>query len=225
MPESRVSRVGTNSAEATSATLPAGTLTGDIAIVFAFRDGSTTPPTLPAGYTNINSAGSNACSFRCGWKLLGPSDTTTGTWTNATGIMVVVMRGLDPIKPFSASAIQAGATSPSNYGATTTLAIMNNQWFIAFQGHVSVDTTTLSNAPTGYTNIINALGATQDMVAFSTSGPVEAGFAFNTVAPGGTAAGWHTFQVACYPAMQRQNNYQAPRVVSAGVISVGEKIR
>lgn len=226
MPESRISRVGVASAEASSVTLPAGHKAGDIILVFAFRDGSTTPPTLPAGFTNINSAGSNASSFRCGWKIATSAADTSGTWTNATGIMVVVYRGPDHIIPFSVSAIQAGATSPSNYGGTNlaTIAKMNNQWLVAFQGHVSTDTTTMTTAPTGYgaSPIITALGATQDMVAFDTNGPVETGFAFNTVAPGGTAAGWHTLQVAIYPAMQRLNNYQSPRVIG---MSVGEKIR
>ena len=76
----------------TSATLPTFTA-GDLAVVWAYRDGSTTAPTLPAGWTNINSSGANTNSARIGYRILVGGDTTTGTWTNATEVLVHVYRG------------------------------------------------------------------------------------------------------------------------------------
>ncbi len=233
MAESRISRISSASAEATTVTL--GThAKGDIILIFAFRDGSATNPTVPAGWTTLTiTTDGTTCSVSMGWKIATSNADTSGTWTNATGLMCHVYRGADKISPFGVQkatpigtlVANAGTTSPSTYGSTAAKAIMNNQWFVAFQAHRSIDTTTLSNTPTGYTNVINALGATQDMVSFDTNGPVEAGFASNTVAPGGTASGWQTVQLPIYPEMARLNNYQAPRVISAGVMSVGEKIR
>lgn len=227
MAESRISRISSASAEATTVTL--GThAKGDIILIFAFRDGSTTNPSIPAGWTNVtNTTDGTSCSVSIGWKIAISAADSSGTWTNATGLMCHVYRGVDHVRPFGTLTANAGTTSPSTYGATTgvTKARMDNQWFVAFQAHRSIDTTTLSNAPTGYTNIINALGATQDMVSFDTNGPVQNGFASNTVAPGGTASGWQTCQLPIYPAMQRLNNYQAARSVSAGIISIGEKLR
>lgn len=233
MASSRISRISSASAEATTVTL--GThAQGDIILIFAFRDGSATNPSVPAGWKTLtNTTDGTTCSVSIGWKIATSAADSSGTWTNATGLMCHVYRGADQISPFGVQTAtpigtlvaNAGTTSPSTYGATDTKARMNNQWFVAFQAHRSIDTTTLSNAPTGYTNVINALGATQDMVSFDTNGPVEAGFASNTVAPGGTASGWQTCQLPIFPAQMKFNNYSSPRVISAGVMSVGEKIR
>lgn len=223
MPTSRISRVGSGSAEATTITIPAGHQLGDILLIFAFRDGSATNPTVPAGWNVItNTTDGTTCSVSIGWKLATSGAETSGTWTNATGLMCHVYRGADPVTPFGTLVANAGTTSPSTYGSTIGVGLdrMDNQWFVAFQAHRSVDTTTLSNAPTGYTNVINALGATQDMVSFDTNGPVAAGFASNTVAPGGTASGWQTCQLPIYPSQVKLNNYRRIRAVSAGVISV-----
>lgn len=223
-----ISRIGSRAAEATTVTIPAGHQAGDIILIFAFRDGSTTNPSIPAGWTNItNTTDGTLCSVSIGWKIAANSSETSGTWTNATHLQCVVYRGADPIKPFGTLTANAGTTSPSTYGSTRGVGkdIMDNQWFVAFQGHTSIDTTTMNTAPTGYTNLQYLQGATSDSVLFDTNGPVASGFASNTVAPGGTASGWQTCQLPVYPAMMRQNNYQSVRCISAGVISLGERIR
>lgn len=237
MPSSVISRVGAGSAEATTITIPGTYQAGDIILIAAFRDGSTTNPSVPADWNTLTvTTDGTSCSASMGWKIATSGSETSGTWTNATGLMCHVYRGVDPISPFGVQTAtpttsltaNAGTTSPSTYGGTTGAAKgrMDNQWFVAFQFHRSTDTTTMNNAPTGYINVINAQsGATQNMVSFDTNGPVEAGFASNTVAPGGTASGWQTLQLPIYPPMYRSNNYQFARCVSEGVISLGEKIR
>lgn len=237
MAYSLISRIGSGSAEATTITIPGTYQAGDIIIIFAFRDGSTTNASVPAGWNTLTiTTDGTSCSSSAGWKIAASGAETSGTWTNATGLICHVYRGADPISPFGVQTAtptpsltaNAGTTSPSTYGATTgpNMGRMDNQWFVAVQFHRSTDTTTMNNAPTGYTNVINAQsGVTQNMVSFDTDGPVEAGFASNTVAPGGTASGWQTLQLPIYPAMYRTNNYQFARCVSAGVISLGEKLR
>jgi hypothetical protein len=142
--------------------------------------------------------------------------------------MCHVYRGVDAIKPFGTLTANAGTASPVTYGSTVGVGkgIMNNQWFVCFAAHRLIDTTTATTPPTGYTLVITALGATSDMVSFDTNAPVQAGFASNTVAQGGAAnLGWQSCQLPVYPAMQRQNNFQAARCISNGVISLGERIK
>lgn len=228
MAESRISRISSASAEANTVTL--GThAQGDIIIIYAVRDGSTTNPTIPAGWTNItNTSDGTLMSISVGWKIATSNANTSGTWTNATGLMCHVYRGADQIKPFGAITFNASSATTVTYGATTgvTKVRMDNQWMVAFTTCTGVDTTTLNTAPNGgYTNVINALGATQDMVSFDTNGPVETGVASNTVTHGGASQNNLSIQIPIYPAMMKQNNYQQVRSISAGVISIGEKIR
>jgi len=224
-----IERVGHNSAEAATVTIPTGHKAGDIILIFAFRDGSATNPTIPAGWTNItNTLDGTSCSVSIGWKVAKSSAETSGTWTNATHLQVIVYRGVDITTPFGALTSNAGTTSPSTYGATTgvTKWKSNETWFAAFQGHRSIDTTSMNNVPTGYTNLQYLQGATSDSVSFDTNGPVNNdGFASNTVAPGGTASGWITAQIPIYPASMQQNNFQFARSKSAGIISMSERIR
>lgn len=77
-----------------SVTMPAHQA-GDLIVAFAFRDGSTTLPTLPAGWTSrLAPTGANSCSMRLATKIAASSSETSGTWTNATSLIVLVLRGV-----------------------------------------------------------------------------------------------------------------------------------
>lgn len=65
---------------------------GDLIIVFSFRDGSTTAPSLVATWTNIINGGANTCSARAAFKIAASSSETIGTWTNATSLIAIVIR-------------------------------------------------------------------------------------------------------------------------------------
>lgn len=226
MAESRIQRVGTASIEATSITLPTHQL-GDIILIFAFRDNSTTNPTLPTGFTNItNTLDGTTCSVTMGWKIAGSNAETSGTWTNATGLICHVYRGVDNVMPFGTLQSNAGTSTTVTYGSTQGVGKdrMNNQWFVAFAGNRSIDTTNMAGAPTGYSIRETLLGAVNDMVSFDTNGPVKAGAASNGVAVGGTGTGWITAQLPIYPAMQRFNNYQQVRVED-GMNLASDKVR
>ena len=80
-----LSLVGTGTGT-TSATVPAHTV-GDIIIVFAYRTGSTTPPTLPSGYTSILTKTGATCSARLGYKIATSTSDTSGTWTNSSALV------------------------------------------------------------------------------------------------------------------------------------------
>lgn len=130
-----ISFVGFASAEAASVALPS-ILAGDVAIVFAHRTTSTTLPTLPGTYTQIagaSPAGNNGTSRQVGWRRLDGSETTTGTWTNATQVAVLVLRGVQATgTPIGGSS----ATGASN--STNTLQAVNGidagAWVVGYVG-------------------------------------------------------------------------------------------
>lgn len=75
-----------------TATLPPH-VAGDLIIVQANRSGSTTPPTLASGFTNMSSQGATNISARVGYKVAGSSAESGGTWSNAVSWMAIVVKG------------------------------------------------------------------------------------------------------------------------------------
>jgi hypothetical protein len=168
----------------TSATLPAFNA-GDFAIVFAFNAGSTTAPTTPTGWTNILApAGANTCSMKLGFRILQTGDTTTGTWTNATLVVVHVYRGVTAI---GGSASASGASTTVSYPALTMQAAQGTSWVAGFAGHRSVDTA-LETPPTGMTNRSDVVN-TAEGAGHDTNGGVTS-WSLQTVSVGGTSSGW-----------------------------------
>lgn len=136
----------------TSATL--GThQTGDVFIAWAVRGGSSTPPSLPAGWTNIDSSGSNSLSFRLSWKVAASSAETSGTHTNASSLQIVHIRptfGWTPTIGATSTALSSSATNIS-CPALTFQNTNNTSIGLAFFGHRSADITNLTAAPSGMT--------------------------------------------------------------------------
>ncbi len=201
MPAYGIERIGAAVANATTITIPAGHQVGDLIVIFAFRDGSATNPTIPAGWTSItNTTDGTSCSVSAGWKIAASAAETSGTWTNASGLAVAVYRGMripssiagNPIGTFAAS---AGTTNTVTYAALSTFKAPTS-WLVAFAGHRSTNVT-LETAPTGLTNIANGAGATCEMSVHDSAGPYRAADSWpaTTVSLTGTASGWQTMMI------------------------------
>ena len=80
---------GIAAAAATSVALPAHQ-PGDIIIISA---SGTVAPSLPSGWTNIQSAAANSLGLRSGALRAFSAAHVSGTWLNATYVVAVVMRG------------------------------------------------------------------------------------------------------------------------------------
>jgi surface protein len=185
------SATGTN-----SATVPAHN-SGDILVVFAFRDGSTTAPTLPSGWTNINNAGANTSAQRNGFRISDGTITTTGTWTNATSVIVLVYRGVGQV---SANATASTAASTTvNYPANGTWVGLSR--LVAVAGHRSIDTA-LDTPPGSLTLRANVLDATDHAVAFDSNNSNEPAWASTDVSVGGTSDGWHSTVLRLVPVLE-----------------------
>ena len=178
-----------------TATLP-GFQSGDIAICFAFRDGNVANPTVPGTFTTItNTADGTTCSVSVGWRRLIYTDTTVGTWTNASRVVVVIYRGCEPfITPVGGGADNAGTTNTVNYPTFTLTRTNGTSWVVGLVGHRSVDTTVDSAAISGMTARTGGVDATAEAHAWDTNGAVSSWASTNQTITG-TASGWQTRMV------------------------------
>jgi hypothetical protein len=204
---------------------------GDLFIAFAFRDGSTTNPTIgTAGWTSItNTTDGTLCSVSAAWKRATTTSEASGTWTNASRIVCVVYRGqLSSGTPIGTFAPGAGTTDPVNYAARalTNSNVIGSSWFVAFAAHRSVDTS-LETPPTNMFLRQNNVDATAECSAFDTNGPATANWPSTNVTVNGTASGWQTMVIEIKAQGLQLNNYKFPScsVGNTGIISLSEKIK
>jgi surface protein len=177
----------------TSATLPAHQA-GDLILAFAFRDGSTTLPTQPTGWTSIDTAAANTCSARFAYKVAVSGSETTGTWTSASTTIFLVYRGVDTTALGDFDTVLATESTGSS---TTVTYNANGFWqglsrIVALAGHRSVDTA-LGTAPGTLSLIVNPVDATDEAAAFQSTVDNFGNWTSTNVSVGGTASGWITF--------------------------------
>jgi hypothetical protein len=215
-----ITRIGQGSAEATTVTIPAGHKVGDLLLIFAFRDGSATNPTIPAGWTNVtNTFDGTLTSVSVGWKIATSASETSGTWTNATSLMVIVLRSVDALAPVITNATSAGTTNTTTFAALTdaNLRGARGYYILAFIAHRSVDTNLDVAALTGATIIHSLLGATSDHAIYEMTSDDTWPSTNQTIT--GTAAAWQSMVLAIRPARLLMNNYQS---ISAGTANAGQ---
>lgn len=223
-----ITKIGQGSAEATTVTIPAGHQRGDILLIFAFLDGTTVNPTIPTGWTTItNTTDGTLCAISVGWKVCTSSADTSGTWTNATSLMVVVLRGVDNASPFATFGSSIGSTNTVTFNAITPANLREvSKWYIiGFLAHGSTDTNIDVAPPAGMTNFLSALGIVSDMCAHvATSDDTWA--STNTTITG-TASNWISMTIAARHARLNIQTHQGATagVGNTGIISISEKVR
>ncbi len=192
-----LSRVGGTSAAATSIAIPTH-VAGDLIVIWAYRDGSTTPPTVPAAagtvpaFTTIDGpTGANLNSAVCAWAVAAGTTDTSGTWTNATGMSVEVWRGASSV-PIGGHAQSGGnIASGANIAipAITLTATDGTSAILAFAGWQTV--TAWNAAPAGYTQRSNV--ATE--VEVLTKDTTTADGSFNVTGTASGTGGTRTQQI------------------------------
>lgn len=106
----------------TSATIPTHQA-GDIIIAFAFRDGSATVPTIPTGWVGlIREQVSTTAACVAAVKVAASASETSGTWTNATSLIVAVFRASSGAICIGGVVETEGTSNSINNGTVT----MNN---------------------------------------------------------------------------------------------------
>lgn len=96
---------------------------GDMILVLAFRSGATTSPTLPSGYTNIDTAVDGGSSARVGYKIATSAAEPNVVWTNATSWMVLIIGGGATYVDFAESTSQWPANPMARPGSNIGLHI------------------------------------------------------------------------------------------------------
>lgn len=157
-----------------SATLPTHQ-SGDLIVVLCIRDGSNTAPALPSGWTNVYAFGASNISFRVGYKIATSNSETTGTWTNATGLVARIYRGASSVGSNGMTTIISSNSSIS-YPSIT---LSSGEWGLALAGHRSINTA-LETVPSGYSNYAGRVDsvceiATFDSTASTSSQDIEIG--------------------------------------------------
>lgn len=186
-----ISYIASGGAQANTITIPVGHATGDLLVMFAFRDGSTTAPTIPAGWTQVGLNTGTLTSSSTAYRVATSSSETSGTWTNADALICHVYRGqLASGTPVINSGAQAGTGTSVNYSGIVTMTGPGTSWVALFAGHSSVDTS-LETPKTGTTNRSNNVGATCEVAGHDTNSTV-ASFSFGSVTVGGTSGSYIT---------------------------------
>ena len=122
---------------------------GDLMLAFAYRNASTTAPSLPSGYTAVyNSSGGSTNSFRVYCHVASGTSDATGTATNATGIVAVWYSGV-PSSVTTANCGTSGvaigiaaAENASQIASSTTVNYLgvalasgtSSSWVVGFMG-------------------------------------------------------------------------------------------
>jgi hypothetical protein len=151
-------------------TIPAH-VAGDMLIVGAYNNAAATIATTPAAggtvptWTTIDApAGANLNSLKVVWAAAAGTTDTSGSWTNATHMVAIVLRG-QAAAPIGTGHAQGGsaAANSSVAPAITLQNLSGSSLVLAIHFHKGV--TAFGAAPAGYTQ---RLASTTGLVAVNT---------------------------------------------------------
>lgn len=165
---------------------------GDVCVVYAFRSGSNSAPTLPAGWTSLNTVTSNSAGSLCAYQIATGTSLATGTFTNATNVVVEVYRGVDQSNTVGDHQVSTGSGTTVTYPALTMVVTDGTSWVAGLGGHRSTNTT-IDVAPTGMTNRDSQI-TTGEVGVHDTNGGVSSWSSTNE-SVGGTSSGWGCYTV------------------------------
>lgn len=156
-----------------SASLPAGWAAGDIAIVYSFRNGSSSPPDLGTGYTNIDTGSDSVCAGRIAYRVLQSGDASVPTFASSTILLVSVFRGqaASPIGGF-APATSDNAGPVLTYPAITMSSGGGSSWVIGCAG-IRDSSTNIEDPPTGMINRQSRINGANEAAIHDTNGGVS----------------------------------------------------
>lgn len=186
------SQTGTN-----TLTLP-GHQAGDLILLFAYRDGSNTAPSVPTGqnWTTVqNPTGANTNSHALAAKVATSSSEGVGTFTSATTVIAHVYR------PKASYVLAIGAVATPGTGSSTTVTYpaltlqdtVGDSVVVGFAGHRSTNTT-LETPPAGMVNRSTAVDGTDEAAGHDTNTGVSS-WSATAVSVGGTSSGWRATTV------------------------------
>lgn len=190
-PAPAISFVSASATSAWESVAPTGHQAGDLLLAWAYRDGSNTPPSLPAGWTLISSQGANNNSFLLAWKLSQGSSETMGTFSNSTNLIVHCYRGMASNPIGNLSPIALGTSGTATTSASWTLQNTDNTSWVAYFGGSRSSTSSINEDANRIGH--NNTGAASDAGGNDTLGPVSVPTSYRLGTSGGT--GWYAIAV------------------------------
>lgn len=149
---------GANTANAASVAIPTHQA-GDLILLFAFRSGASTLPTVPSASGTVpawntldSTTGTTQAAGITAWFIATANNHTSGTWTGATDMIAVVISGEKTTAPIGGHAIaNGGNASGSNAPAITLTDASGRSIIVELFAHAA--TTAWAAAPAGYTAV------------------------------------------------------------------------
>ena len=160
---------------------------GQFEYVFAYRS-ATTAPTLPSGSITLDTASVSSSSFRSGCQVTSSNSPASGTWTNATLVIVQIYSGVASDHTASCKTLGTGGrTTAGTSGTTSTYTFTGvtltngtgTSWIVAAVGSSAAVCTPATVLHSEYTTT-NAIG-------HDTNGGVSS---FSTLTCMGTTGNW-----------------------------------
>jgi len=157
----QIAIAGVNSSTANTVTIPTHAI-GQIILLWVYRSNSNTTATkpsasgtVPAWVDVVNNTGTNTNSARIAYFVATATNHTSGSWTNATGMIAVVMDHQN-VSPIGGSAEAGGSNTTQSVAPSITLSVSNGSSLILhFFGSRNATVDWLA-APTGYTHVVNS---------------------------------------------------------------------
>jgi len=205
---------GTGGAAATSVAIPTHAA-GDLIWVIT-RAASNTAPTKPTAsgtvpnWTVAYTGGANTLAFVSAWFVATASTTTTGAWTGASHIAVIVLRPI-PGMLLGVNAAPTGTANGSNsqtidYPSCAPVTTINGSSSGLRMATRGTAATSMNTPPTGWTNQLVQPSGAGALIAVHTFAPLTQNIGLLTVSLTGTTnAPWraHSFEITEKPPQQR----------------------
>jgi hypothetical protein len=199
---------GQNSSQTTSVTIPTHAV-GDLIVIYAFNGSSTTTPstptasgTVPAWSTIDGTTGANSCASKTAFFVATANNHTSGTWTNASAMIAVVIRGQNPLEVVGATTVrtpigvhaEAGGNNGVPAAAAQTLQRTDGSSLILkFLGSVNVNTGGWGGASSGF--IKRVAGGTGASACFESKQVSTSDSLCNNNLPAGSSSNWRAATV------------------------------
>jgi hypothetical protein len=193
-----ISYISAASAAANSVTLGTHAV-NDLITLFAFNNTSATVPSLPAGWTSMYTL-TATIGWRVGYLVATSAAETSGTWTNADGVIALVHRASSGALVLPGINVTSSGTATNiTYGAIGAAIDRTNaadRWMITLGSTRTADSS-IETAPTSFTNRISQLGGTWEMAAHDSNGTLGS-YGGGTVTAGGTSALFRTLLIQLF---------------------------
>jgi len=152
---------------------------GDLILIFAYRGTSNTPPSVPTSsattptWITMGSSGSNGTSSILAYAFATRSNHTSGTWTNATRLFVIILQN---VASFGRVVGNSGSSNSINYPELTPQNINGTSVICAFGVHALASSTSgIDTPPTGMRLYFGSNTSSREVFHYSNRGTETGG--------------------------------------------------